>query len=274
MSGVDGTGNSRHLCDLITNCIMDTVGTQGLTGDASGTIGVAFSGGVDSTLVSGLCSEMGYDVVLLTMGFAESHDIVFAQRVNAQYLQLPHHVCEIDPFTFPEISSKIHTKLGCCDNISWHENCIGFYYVSRLANRLDISTVVTANGIDELFCGYDVYRRRFAEGASGINMIMDSKLDNEYSMMEAVNLIASEFGVRIVQPLLHQEFVRYAMTVPLSEKIRGPNDIHRKHVIRRLAHDIGVPEISYAKRKKALQYGSKIHKMLLKTRAGPLHHNT
>ena len=33
-----------------------------------------------------------------------------------------------------------------------------------------------------------------------------------------------------------------------------------------LANEIGVPEVSCNKRKKALQYGSKIHKTLLKTR--------
>ncbi len=40
----------------------------------------------------------------------------------------------------------------------------------------------------------------------------------------------------------------------------------RKHVIRKLAYEIKIPEISYTKRKKALQYGTKIHKKLLKTR--------
>ena len=44
------------------------------------------------------------------------------------------------------------------DNLSWNENSIAFYYVSKLAKSLGISTVVTANGIDELFCGYNSYR--------------------------------------------------------------------------------------------------------------------
>ncbi len=43
-------------------------------------------------------------------------------------------------------------------------------------------------------------------------------------------------------------------------------DLIRKHAIRKLAQDVGVPEISYTKRKKALQYGTQIHKKLLKTR--------
>ena len=227
-------------------------------------IGIAYSGGVDSTLVSKICKDMDYDITLLTIGFSESHDILFAKEVNEQ-LNYPHHVLEIDPKEFPSIPSNIHEKIQT-DNLSWNENCIAFHYVSKLAKSLGISTVVTANGIDELFCGYNVYREAFSGGESKINEVMEAKLDNELKMMKAVNMIASEFGVQILQPLLTPEFVEYAKKVPISEKITDSEDIYRKHMIRKLAKQVGVPETSCNKRKKALQYGSKIHKTLLKTR--------
>lgn len=227
-------------------------------------IGIAFSGGVDSTLISKICSDMTYDITLLTIGFVESHDILFAKEVNA-FLKYPHHVLEIDPDIFPEVSSKIHKTIKT-ENLSWNENCIAFYYVSKLANSLKLDTVVTANGIDELFCGYNAYREAFSGGESQIAKVMDAKLDNELNMMKAVNLIASEFKVNIVQPLLSSQFIEYAKTIPLSEKIHDSEDLYRKHIIRKLASKINVPELSCTKRKKALQYGSKIHKALLKTR--------
>lgn len=227
-------------------------------------IGIAFSGGVDSAMVSKICHDIGYDLILLTVGFPESHDILFARQVNAQ-LGFPHHVLEIDADSFPDISSKINQKIKT-ENLSWNENCIAFYYVSRLARSLGIDVVVTANGIDELFCGYNAYRDAFSGGESKILEVMDLKIENEIKMMKAVNLVASEFGTRIVQPLLSKEFIAFAKTVPISEKIWGPEDLYRKHIIRNVAEDVGVPEISCNKRKKALQYGSKIHKALMKTR--------
>ena len=227
-------------------------------------IGIAYSGGVDSTLISKICKDMNYDITLLTIGFSESHDILFAKEVNEQ-LNYPHHVLEIDPKDFPSIPSDIHEKIQT-DNLSWNENCIAFHYVSKLAKSLGISTVVTANGIDELFCGYNAYREAFSGGESKINKVMDAKLDNELKMMKAVNMIASEFGVQILQPLLSPEFVDYAKTVPITDKITDSEDMYRKHMIRKLAKEVGVPEVSCNKRKKALQYGSKIHKTLLKTR--------
>jgi len=227
-------------------------------------IGIAFSGGVDSSLISKILSDLEYDVTLLTIGFSESHDILFAKEVNEQ-LQFPHHVLEIDADSFEKISSDINKKIQT-DDLSWNENCIAFYYVSKLAQSLDIDAVVTANGIDELFCGYNGYREVISQGESKVNELMDSKLDNEIKMMNAVNQISSEFGVEILQPLLSTEFVAFAKSIPISEKILDADDLIRKHAIRKLAADVGVPEISYTKRKKALQYGTQIHKKLLKTR--------
>ncbi|MCV0399764.1 MAG: asparagine synthase C-terminal domain-containing protein [Nitrosarchaeum sp.] len=227
-------------------------------------IGIAFSGGVDSTLISKICHDLGYDITLLTIGFPESHDILFAKEVN-QYLKFKYETLEIESDSFAKISSKINQKIKT-ENLSWNENSIAFYYVSKLAKRLGLGVVVTANGIDELFCGYNAYRDAISEGEPRVIEVMDSKLDNEVKMMNAVNLVASEFSVRIVQPLLSAKFVEFAKTVPLSEKIHNSEDLYRKHIIRKLASEIGVPEISCNKRKKALQYGSKIHKALLKTR--------
>ncbi len=227
-------------------------------------IGIAFSGGVDSSLIAKICSQMGYDVTLLTIGFANSHDIEFSKEVN-QILKLPHKILEIKPDEFDKISTKIKSTI-MTDNLSWNENSIAFYHVAMLARSLGISVVVTANGVDELFCGYNAYRDAIKSGEKKVMELMDSKLENEIRMMEAVNNVCSEFGVKILQPLLSEEFIKYAKTVPISDKIKDENDLQRKHIIRELALQIGVPQIAANKRKKALQYGSQIHKALIKSR--------
>ena len=247
---------NQQLLEHIKNSISETVHAN--------KIGIAYSGGVDSTLISKICHDMDYDVTLLTIGFPESHDILFAKEVN-EYLKYPHHVLEIDPESFPDVASKVNQTIKT-DNLSWNENSIAFHYVSKLASSLDLDTVITANGIDELFCGYNAYREAFSGGGSQINEVMLAKLDNELKMMKAVNLVTSEFGVTLLQPLLSPKFIEYAKTVPLSEKIHSSEDLHRKHIVRKLAAEVNVPELSCSKRKKALQYGSKIHKALLKTR--------
>ena len=64
---------NKKLLEHIKNSISDTVQEK--------KIGIAFSGGVDSTLISKICSDMDYDITLLTIGFSESHDILFAKHL-------------------------------------------------------------------------------------------------------------------------------------------------------------------------------------------------
>jgi len=227
-------------------------------------IGVAFSGGVDSTLLAKLVKDMGYDIHLLTIGFQDSHDINFAKEVN-QILSFQHSVSEIDPEKFKEVSQKINQTIKT-DNLSWNENSIAFYYVAELAQKNDLKTVVTANGIDELFCGYNSYREAIETGEDEVTKMMVEKLKNEGEMMVAINQVTAEFDVRMIQPFLLPNFTEYAKKIPISEKIHGSDDMKRKHIVRELAIDCGVPEVAAQKQKKALQYGSQIHKSLLKSR--------
>lgn len=227
-------------------------------------IGVAFSGGVDSTLLAKLVKDLEYDIHLLTIGFHDSHDINFAKEVN-QILNFPHSISEIEPENFKETSDKIHHTIKS-DNLSWNENSIAFYYVAELAQKNGLKTVVTANGIDELFCGYNSYREAIEAGEDEVLKMMNDKLKNEEEMMVAINAVTAEFGVTMIQPFLSPNFIDYAKKIPVSEKIHGSDDMKRKHPIRELAMDYGVPEVAAQKQKKALQYGSQIHKSLLKSR--------
>jgi len=247
---------NKQLLEVMQNAVKETVSDK--------KVGVAFSGGVDSTLLAKLVKDMGHDIHLLTIGFQDSHDINFAKEVN-QILNFPHSISEIDPEKFKEVSQKINQTIKS-DNLSWNENSIAFYYVAELAQKNGLKTVVTANGIDELFCGYNSYREAIEKGEDEVVKMMNDKLKNEKEMMVAINAVTAEFGVTMIQPFLLPNFIEYAKKIPVSEKIHGQDDMQRKHPIRELAMDCGVPEVAAQKQKKALQYGSQIHKSLLKSR--------
>ncbi|HJS82474.1 MAG TPA: asparagine synthase-related protein, partial [Nitrososphaera sp.] len=101
-------------------------------------------------------------------------------------------------------------------------------------------------------------------GEAAIMKLMDEKIVNEFTLMAEIAVVAGQFGVAVRQPFLSSEFIEFAKAIPVDEKIKGPDDMTRKHVLRQAALSIGVPEESAMKPKKALQYGSSIHKYFKK----------
>jgi asparagine synthase (glutamine-hydrolysing) len=226
-------------------------------------IGVAFSGGVDSSLLAKICLDLGKKITLLTIGFPGSHDIAFSKSI-ASKMGMEQQIAEIDYDGFTKDLRRVRQIIKC-ENTSHIENCIAYLYISRLAKKNGLNLILSANGCDELFCGYNGYRMAYNGGEAAIMKFMDEKIANEFALMDEIAAVASQLGVRIRQPFLSARFINFAKTIPVDQKIRGPDDMTRKHALRQIALSIGVPEESAMKPKKALQYGSLIHKYFKKT---------
>lgn len=227
-------------------------------------IAVAFSGGVDSTLLAKICIDLGKEVVLVTVGFPGSHDIGFSRDI-ASRIGMHHKTLEIDYGDF-RVDLQLVQQTIKCENNSHIENCIAYFYICKLAKQNGLDLVLSANGCDELFCGYDEYRRIYRSGEGAIMKLMNEKIANESALMEEIASVAGLFEIAIRQPFLSRKFIDYAKAIPVDQKIKMPDDMLRKHILRQTALAIGVPEASALRPKKALQYGSSIHKYFMKIR--------
>jgi asparagine synthase (glutamine-hydrolysing) len=94
---------------------------------------------------------------------------------------------------------------------------------------------------------------------------MDEKIANEFALVEEITAVVSQFDVVVKQPFLSEKFIKFAKLIPIDQKIKGSGDLTRKHVLRQVALSLGVPSESALKPKKALQYGSLIHKYFKKS---------
>lgn len=241
---------------------------------------IAFSGGVDSTLLSKICLDLKKNVFLITIGFPNSHDVIFSKKISELLFlscnssfpsststskHIIQEICEqniIDALEFTR--SKVS-----CNILSHMENCVAFFQISRVVREHNLGQCfLTANGLDELFCGYDRYRSCLQKGNnSSISEFMDKKLINEQHLMNEISAVIGEIGMVSYQPFLSANFIDFAKTIPVELKIKGPYDLLRKHILRSVALKIGVPRESALKPKKAMQYGSLIHKYMLKRKS-------
>lgn len=239
----------------LKDAIFDSV--EQSTGN-SGKLGIAFSGGIDSTLLAGVCKNLGLSPMLLTVGFPNSYDIQHSKLISSK-IKMTHAILEIAANDFLQTCQQILQQIQC-RNTSHVENCVAFYFVGKLASECGINTVLTANGFDELFCGYDSYRSIYNQGVSSINDAINERLAMERELIMEVNYTTEDLAVSFRQPFLSEEFISTAMNIPVTFKIIGENDHLRKHILRKLALSLELPDESIVAKKKAIQYSSLIHK--------------
>jgi asparagine synthase (glutamine-hydrolysing) len=146
------------------------------------------------------------------------------------------------------------------DRIALLENAVGYYFIFKHAKINNFNTVLSAHGVDELYCGYDVFRRQFHE--ADLNKLIIELTETARKDKGMIDRVAKLFDVTYHCPFLENEFIEYSKMVPLYQKIIDENDYLRKHYFREQAQKLGIPlEVAYHE-KSSFQYSSGLHKAI------------
>jgi asparagine synthase (glutamine-hydrolysing) len=122
-------------------------------------LGAFLSGGIDSSAVVGLMSRMlSQPVKTFSIGFEEDDysELPYARRV-AGHFGTDHH----EFFVKPDLISVLPQLAWVYDEPFGDPSMLPTYYVSKLA-REHVTVVLTGDGGDEIFGGYDHYEREYA----------------------------------------------------------------------------------------------------------------
>jgi len=208
----------------------------------------ALSGGVDSSLVAQLAGRE-----CIAVGVAGSHDLRQARHA-ADLLGLSCTYVEITPQeiedALPLVVATIPDKEPVSTGIALTQ-----YFIARRAGEQGHERIITGQGADELFGGY----QRYLESAA-----LADDLARDIAGLEAQatrdQSVAALHGTYLSMPYLDIRVVRAALAIPASEKVRGGR---RKIPLRTVAERYIPAELAWYG-KKAMQYGSGVWKVLQK----------
>jgi asparagine synthase (glutamine-hydrolysing) len=225
-------------------------------------VAVAFSGGVDSSVVAVLAKNVGLDVQLVSVGLEGQREVLFAEEA-AEALGVPLH---LQTYTVGELEETLAEVLWLIEEHNPVNACIAipFYWLAETASKLGYPVLLAGQGADELFGGYQRYLTEYSRsGAEAVEQKMFRDIENAYrANFQRDNQVCSYHGVELRLPFVDRDVVDFALRLPLRLKINSVEDKLRKRVLRRVARNLEIPSFMADKRKKAVQYTTGVTKAL------------
>jgi asparagine synthase (glutamine-hydrolysing) len=204
--------------------------------------GLLFSGGLDSAILAALSPKIkAINISLKSYG----EDIPYANS-TAKFLNLKYSPLKIDIDEALDAVPKVIKILKSFDPAI--PNDLAVYFGLKHAKDMGIREVMTGDGSDELFAGY-----QFMES---MDRLGDYIRRITQSLQFSSNKIGEFINIKIVQPYLDKGFIDFCLGISPDLKInRQPGRVWGKWILRKAFEDILPPDIVWQD-KRPLEYGS------------------
>ncbi|MBX5328082.1 MAG: asparagine synthetase B [Candidatus Bathyarchaeota archaeon] len=227
-------------------------------------VAVAFSGGLDSSIIAFLAKKIATDVHLIHVSLEEQPETEHAKKA-AEELVLPIHV---HFFSEKDVEKTLPKVLWLIEEPDPVKTSIGIpiYWAAEKAAKANFKVMLAGQGADELFGGYKRYVDDYS--TCGSEMVYRAMF-NDITKMYETNFerdfkLCNFHNVELRLPFATYQIAQFAIELPLEMKIKLPDDGMRKLVLRQVARNLGLPRTIVEKPKKAIQYTSGVSKTLKK----------
>ncbi len=225
-------------------------------------VALLFSGGVDSSLIAHILKMQQKDLTLYTVGIETSQDLKIAKKV-ARDMDLPLKTWVIDQEV---IEDAFLPTINAIEDTNLMKIGVGMTVklTSQLAREDDHKVILSGQGADELFAGYNRYKKSFDNTEALIGQL-DHDLNNIYDVnMERDDKACMSNSVELRVPYLDKQVIKCAQRMPVEYLLSSSDDKLRKNILRDVAYSLGLDKDVAYRPKKAAQYGTGIDKIIRK----------
>lgn len=225
-------------------------------------VALLFSAGVDSTLIAILLKKLNVNTTLYTIGTENSQDLKFSKKV-AKDIDMPLKTWIINQEI---IEKQLEDTINTIEDTNLMKIGVGMTIklTSQLASKDNQKVILSGQGADELFCGYNRYKNKYDTPAELLDELTHD-LNNMYHVnLERDDKATMSNSIELRVPFLDRNVIETAVKTPIKYMLHSNEDKIRKHILREVAYEMGVPEYIAFRPKKAAQYGTGIDKIIKK----------
>jgi len=225
-------------------------------------VAVAFSGGLDSSVVAVLAKKCRVSVHLVTVGLEGQIELRHAEAA-ANSLEMPLH---LQTYTIADVENVVEKVLWLIEEPDAMKVAIAIplFWAAQIASRIRCRVLLAGQGADELFGGYHRYLTEYLRG--GVEAVRKSMYNDLATSHETNfqrdNTVCAFHKVELRLPFIDREVVRFALSLPVNLKIDSAEDSLRKRALRLVAQDLGIPRFMAERSKKAVHYATGVDKAL------------
>jgi len=223
-------------------------------------IGICFSGGVDSAIITHLLSKLDIEVRAFIVGMDNSPETESACEA-AEMLGVKSIVSE---YSLDDVDSTLYKCVWRVEdyNIVKLGIAIPFAWCASSAFKTGFRYLISGQGADELFCGYHKFLRILREkGRKSLELAtIESIREAHRTSFQVVEQAVAPEKVKILHPFADLNLIIFGLAIPSDLKVQGPYDGLRKRILRDAGLRLGLPEEIIMKPKRAIQYSTWVDK--------------